>query len=718
MEYFFRQRECPQLLRNHLRLGGSNPQGEKIEVTSAYLTRNGQPWVPIMGEMHFQRCNRERWGECLSKMKAGGITLVSTYLFWIYIEEQEGEMDFTGDNDIRAFVQECEKTGLEVMIRVGPWVHGECRNGGFPDWLTKKPYPLRENNEQYLEQVRRWFGTIAQQLKGMFYKDGGCIVGVQLENEYTHNAEHLAKLKQIAEETGLTVPIYTVTGWNSAAGAMIPLDEVIPVFGGYCEAPWERHMEQLPPSMHYMFVRMRNETAVKANLETHKGEEGEWQLPYERYPFATCELGGGIQITHHRRPIVSGMDIYAISLVKLGVGNNLPGYYMYCGGTHKIGKLSTFQESKMTDGLNDYSILSYDFQGAVSEYGEIREQYRLLNLLHLFVQDFQQILAPMEAVESVAKLKREDVAGLRYGMRTDGKQGFVFVNHYQRLARLEDSYGAVIHAGDVTFPPLDICGEISFFLPFGIRMGARRLEYATAQPVCVQDNTWFFLTIPGIEPEYRFEDGTVICLGNNIVRSNMAENNLAENKAQKEGCGDKEAWLPEMLVTVGDIRIVTLTMEQGKYLRRLDGELYLGRECDLYLDKGEIKTVQQNCCCYAQWNGEAFGEVVEIGRSYQQPEMVLEKVEELPFEIAPKYMDELLLGGERSLQFYHVKVTESRGFVSFEQVCDVSQLYADGELVADNFYYGKPWRVPAELIANKESYLVCSELKDDFYREF
>ena len=56
------------------------------------------------------------------------------------------------------------------------------------------------------------------------------------------------------------------------------------------------------------------------------------------------------------------MDIYAIALVKLGVGNNLPGYYMYHGGTNKLGKKSTFQESKATGYANDYPVLSYDFQ--------------------------------------------------------------------------------------------------------------------------------------------------------------------------------------------------------------------------------------------------------------------------------------------------------------------------------------------------------------------
>lgn len=95
-------------------------------------------------------------------------------------------------------------------------------------------------------------------------------------------------------ECGIIAPLYTVTGWNSAAGAEIPVEEVIPVFGGYCDAPWDNQLGQLPPSPHYFFTGMRNDTGIGADLLPQAiEEEGKWHLPYERYPFATCELGGG-----------------------------------------------------------------------------------------------------------------------------------------------------------------------------------------------------------------------------------------------------------------------------------------------------------------------------------------------------------------------------------------------------------------------------------------
>lgn len=670
MIYKFKEFKDEPLLINHLNMGGKNPKGEEINVTSRYFTRNGKPWIGVMGEFHFSRYSRENWHRELAKMKAGGITIVSTYLFWIYHEEIEGKMDFGGDNDIRAFIEECKDVGLDVVIRIGPWAHGECRNGGFPDWLLKKDYKLCDNNEEYLAVVKKWYQSIYNEVKGLFYKDGGNIIAVQIENEFVDNAEHLAKLKEIAVECGFIAPIYTVTGWNSASGAKIPVDEVVPVFGGYCEAPWENHMNRLSPSPHYFFNRMRNDSAIGTDLIAKTQSDG-WQLPYERYPFATCELGGGIEVTHHRRPIIKPMDIYAVSLVKLGDGNNLVGYYMYHGGTNKIGEMSTFNETKATGYPNDYPILSYDFQAPLSEYGEVREQYGLLNMLHMFVNDFGEEFAQMIAVDSENTVAVDDTNSLRYGMRTNGKSGFVFVNHYQRLTELADIENAVISAENVEFPPIDVKGEVSFFMPFNMKMGDSVLEYATAQPLCKCDDTYFFAEIPNIKAEYKFSKGSA--------------------------------------------NIVTVPFENAKYMRKLNGTVYIGGGCNLYEENGPIHSVEDGEYICQKWNGSEF-ETLKIGQSAKQSNVEITGVENAPFE--PKYKEELCIGGERELTWKKIYVDGRYGFAEIDYVGDVAQIYADGELVADDYYYGKTWRVPCKLLYGKECYMVISEMKDDFYKEF
>lgn len=84
----------------------------------------------------------------------------------------------------------------------------------------------------------------------------------------------------------------------------------------------------------------------------------------------------------------------------------------------------------------------------------------------------------------------------------------------------------------------------------------------------------------------------------------------------------------------------------------------------------------------------------------------------------PPYADELNLGCNRKRSWKKITVSGSDGFIEIPDQYDAAQIYVDGKLTADNFYFGRPWRVPASLLCGKECYLVMSEMKDDFYREF
>lgn len=670
MKYQFKEYHKSQIKRGHLHMGGSNPSGGTIEVNSLYFERNKKPWIGAMGEYHFSRDKRENWHTELCKMKAGGINVISTYLFWNYHEEEEGIFDFSGNHDIRAFIEECKSLDLDFVLRFGPWSHGEARNGGFPDWLNGKAYALRDKNEGFMNQVKTYWTKIYEQVDGVFYDQGGNIIAIQIENECVDNADYIAALKELALEIGFRAPIYTATGWNRQDGARLPLEEVVPVFGGYVEYPWEPHTDRLPPSMHFFFQPMRNEGAVGADLKEITEYDDSLippvgRLPYEDYPFATCEMGGGIENTHHRRSVIDPFDVYAASLVKLGCGNNLIGYYMYHGGQHKLGKFHALNEDKQCGYPNDYPTLSYDFQAPISEFGEIREHYRLFNLLNLFVADFGEVLAPMEYVAAKEAADRADCTRLRYSMRTDGKSGFVFVNHHQRHTPIADIRDVVIDTGSVVFPPIDVCGKVCFFMPFHMECGTEVLKTATAQPLCRVDHTYYFVEIPGVKACFEFEDGKVV-----------------EPHAGKTDGFQK-----------GRTTFILLTWNQARFARKLNGKLCLGDEQDLYVDGHEVKRI-------------SLAKTVKLER----------EACEAPFEVNYDY--ELKIGGMRKLSWYKIRVAEEEGFVEIPDVCDAAQVYADKELVADEFYHGSVWRLPAKLFYGKQAYLVTSEIKDDFYREF
>lgn len=190
-----------------------------------------------MGEIHYGRVNREIWKDELLKIKAGGITVIAAYVFWIFHEEEEGQFNFTGNYDLRHFLTLIQECGLKVVMRIGPWCHAELRNGGFPDWLVKKGCRTRTDDPEYLNYVTRYWRQLKTQMSGFLFEEGGPIFAIQLENELTDNAAHIKTLKDLALELGLKAPIYTATGWNATYGAAIPERDVLPVFGGYADAP-------------------------------------------------------------------------------------------------------------------------------------------------------------------------------------------------------------------------------------------------------------------------------------------------------------------------------------------------------------------------------------------------------------------------------------------------------------------------------------------------
>src|SRR5574344_1192029 len=160
--------------------------------TPQYLTKNNEPWFPVMGEIHYSRYPKEYWRESILKMKAGGVTVISSYVIWIHHEEEEGVWDFTGSRDLRTFIKTCGECGVTLFLRIGPWCHGEVRNGGFPDWLLKKDFKVRTNDKEYFKTVKKLYVKIAEQADGLLLKNtgifpsGGPVIGVQIENEFGH----------------------------------------------------------------------------------------------------------------------------------------------------------------------------------------------------------------------------------------------------------------------------------------------------------------------------------------------------------------------------------------------------------------------------------------------------------------------------------------------------------------------------------------------------
>jgi hypothetical protein len=421
------------ITRGHLDLGGTNFKGESFEVNSFYIERNGKPYIPVIGEFHYSRYPNQYWNEQLKKMKAGGISVVATYVFWYLHEFEENQFNWVGDYDLRRFVELCQQNGLDVLVRIGPFAHGEMRNGGLPDWLYGRPIEVRSNDPMYLFYTNRFYQQIGKQLKGLMFKDGGPVVGIQIENEYQHSAapwaftyqdapkertaarrdvkitldgvginqmgnefidmgrDHMKNLKELAIKAGLITPIYTATGWGYAT---IVEKGSIPVMAGYAYPFWVPRKQASPFYLYKNIHKNPDYSPVSYDVNL--------------YPSMAAELGTGIAVTYSRRPRVPGESLLPLMVRTVGSGTNGLGFYMYHGGTTpSIGNFFMAEGAGLAN-------KSYDYQAPIGEFGRPSAGYYSLKLINYFLNSYAGILAPLYPVLPSTNDEIKPTIPLRY----------------------------------------------------------------------------------------------------------------------------------------------------------------------------------------------------------------------------------------------------------------------------------------------------------------
>lgn len=510
------------LVSGHLNMGNPGTDKNHIKANSKYLTLNDEPIIPVMGEFHYSRCKKDKWEDILLKMKANGINIIATYIFWIHHEEEKGVYDWNGNKNLRDFLKLCKKHNLWVYPRIGPWCHGEVRNGGLPDWIVnQQKFEIRKNEPEYQFFVNRWYEKIASQLIGLYFKDNGPIIGVQLENEYWRGIkgeEHIMWLKKTALKHGIDVPLYTVTGWRNAS---VPKNEVIPLWGGYPAAPWKTNLDKIENNSSYSFRKPINDESIG-----HKSKQEKYQPDYSAYPYFTCELGVGNQISEHRRPVIHPLDGLGILIASLASGSNLPGYYVFAGGSNPTGKFTTLEENRLESGYwNEYPDISYDFQAAIKESGEIAASYHKLKNIHYFLGEFGNQLATMKPFVFENGNSTDD---LQLAVRCNENSGFLFVSNYCRglkKSRKENvKFSIKLKNETFNLPSKSIIIQDStmYIWPINLSIGNTILKYATVQLICTlnKGNTtdWFFFESDGITSEFKFSEANI----QKIVSNNIS----------------------------------------------------------------------------------------------------------------------------------------------------------------------------------------------------
>ena len=728
-----------EILRGHLDLGGKNPAGEEITVNSYYIEKDGKPFFPVIGEFHFSRCPEEYWEEEILKMKAGGINVIATYVFWNLHERNEGKFDWSGDLNLRKFVELIEKHKLFTIVRMGPFCHGEMRNGGMPDWLYGRTFEVRSNDPEYLEYVDALYGQIASQIKGLLYKDGGPVIGVQLENEYQHSAapweftfpgskkeltvadldaalaheqiadtegvnpryeygkKHMNNLKQIALKHGVDVPVYTATGWGNAT---IVEKGSIPVTAGYAYPFWAKPQA----SGFYLFK------------DIHKYPDySPVSYDTDLYPSIPCEIGPGIQPKFSRRPIVAYESVNPLMVRIIGSGSNGIGYYMYHGGT-----TPQYDGKFYNEQANGIPRMNYDFQASLGQYGQARYHYKHLRMLHLFLDACSDQLAPMKTVlpETNASIKPEDNETLRYAVRSYGESGFLFMVNFQdhiEVKDIEDVSVKIETSGEtISFPlkgTFDLPKAASAIFPFNLKLAHTVIKSATVQPLTVlhqsEGNCYVFSSVDGIKPELNFLQETKISKLRNasVVSVNGLKSVQAQGNApfSFEINGDKIMVLPQSLalnaLKVGESLVISEALvleDQGKLQfisQRTVNKIHLYPAKEIACDKVNIRKEKPVFKGFATFAVE-FDEV--------KPEVKFEKVSSRKYTL--------------ELNSDIAKLNDI--FVNIDYVGDRGLAFIDGELITDHLYQERKWEISlknyAPLLKNDKMVLVFEPMYPDY----
>ena len=344
---------------------------------------NGKPFVVKAAEIHYPRIPKPYWDHRIKMCKALGMNTVCIYIFWNIHEQQEGQFDWTGNNDVAEFCHLAQKNGMYVIVRPGPYVCAEWEMGGLPWWLLKKKdIRLREQDPYFMERVKIFEAEVGKQLAPLTIQNGGPIIMVQVENEYGSYGENKPYVSEIRdclrgiygdkvalfqcdwssnfEKNGLDDLVWTM---NFGTGANI--DDQF------------RRLKQLRPKAPLMCS------------EFWSGWFDKWGARHETRP---------------AKDMVAGMD----EMLSKGISFSL---YMTHGGTsfgHWAGANSPGFAPDVT---------SYDYDAPINEYGQTTPKYFELREMMQKYSDtkLHAVPKPVATIITVPKFELNEFAPLIYG---------------------------------------------------------------------------------------------------------------------------------------------------------------------------------------------------------------------------------------------------------------------------------------------------------------
>lgn len=374
---------------------------------------NGKRTFLVSAGLEYARIPHQLWYDRLLRLKRAGFNCVEVYTFWNFHEPHEGQFEFTGDQDLNAFLKIVKQLGMYAIPRVGPYYCAEWDSGGYPIWLRFKDNMIvRSPDPQFEKYMDRFFDKLLPIIVNNQINKGGAVVLVQLENEhpagwgtYIPN-QYFQHLKDKAVAMGIQVP-YFFSGLN-----------------------------------HGSDPAGRKETLDEPNRPSPWFTTEFWSVWYNLY--------GSTQ---------KDADIYGRRTWKIiAHGGNGYNYYMAHGGTN-------FNYS-----FSHEDAASYDYGAAVGQTGDLRPVYYQFKRNALFARSFEDILENSVNSDSYKNLTSD--TGIVVSARHSDAGDIIFFDHASASdAPLSLQIGGLSNPGKLTLSAGEIFPVVhNFKLSAGVTL--------------------------------------------------------------------------------------------------------------------------------------------------------------------------------------------------------------------------------------------------------
>ncbi|KAJ7612991.1 glycoside hydrolase family 35 protein [Roridomyces roridus] len=166
----------------------------QVQFDNFSLILEGQRVFLYSGEFHtFRLPVPSLWPDILEKVKAAGLNAVSVYTHMGLINPAPGVVDFNGFRALQPLYDAAKAAGIWIVLRPGPYINAETTAGGISHWATSQVAgTLRTNASDWRAAWQDYIQGIIEQTAPNQINNGGPVIAIQVDNEYSQSASGAA----------------------------------------------------------------------------------------------------------------------------------------------------------------------------------------------------------------------------------------------------------------------------------------------------------------------------------------------------------------------------------------------------------------------------------------------------------------------------------------------------------------------------------------------